>query len=179
MEESATRPFYGKPYAWTWFAVVLFAVPALAYVLGAGLPWSELHPAINALLNATSTVFLTVGFFAIRRGYREFHRACMLTAFSASGVFLVSYLIRYATTGAHRYPGDGIDKLIYLVILFSHMVLAAALVPLVLLTLRAAVKSDFIRHRKLARWTWPIWFYVSITGVIVYLMLYHLAQALA
>ena len=171
-------PFYGRPYPWVWFGIAMFAVPAVAFALRSDAPWNELHPALNAMLNATSGVFLAVGYVAIRRRKRELHRACMLTAFTTSSVFLVSYLIRYATSGAHRYPGTGIDKIAYLVILFSHMVLAAALVPLVLYSLRYALKGQLAKHRRVARWTWPIWMYVSVTGVVVYLMLYPLARAL-
>lgn len=140
--------------------------------------WEQLHPALNAALNLTCFVFLVAGRMAIARGDAELHRRRMLKAFTASAVFLVSYLIRFATTGAHRYPGEGIDKTIYLVTLFSHMVLAAALVPLVILALRHAFASRFDKHKRIVKWTWPIWAYVSVTGVIVYLMLYHLAPVL-
>ncbi len=102
----------------------------------------------------------------------------MLAAFASSTVFLISYLSRYAMSGTHRYPGTGWDKAIYLVILFSHMVLAAFAVPLILRLLWLAWKKRHEQHRHLARWVWPIWIYVSATGVIVYLMLYPLASAL-
>jgi uncharacterized membrane protein YozB (DUF420 family) len=138
----------------------------------------QLHPAINAALNLTSFVFLVSGRIAIARGDEALHKRRMLTAFAASGVFLISYLIRFATTGAHKYPGDGWDKILYLVILFSHMVLAALLVPLLIGALRRALRGDFIAHKRIVKYTWPIWVYVSVTGVIVYLMLYHVAPAL-
>ena len=138
----------------------------------------QLHPAINAALNLTSFVFLVLGRVAIARGDEALHKRRMLSAFAASTVFLVSYLIRFATTGAHKYPGDGWDKTVYLLILFSHMVLAVVLVPLLLGALRRALRRDFIAHKKLVKFAWPIWFYVSITGVLVYLMLYHLAPVL-
>ena len=138
----------------------------------------QIHPAINAALNLTSFVFLVLGRVAIARGDEALHKRRMLSAFAASTVFLVSYLIRFATTGAHKYPGDGWDKTIYLVILFSHMVLAVVLVPLLLGALRRALRRDFIAHKKLVKFAWPIWFYVSITGVLVYLMLYHLGPVL-
>ena len=138
----------------------------------------QIHPAINAALNLTSFVFLVLGRVAIARGDEALHKRRMLSAFGASTVFLVSYLIRFATTGAHKYPGDGWDKMIYLVILFSHMVLAVVLVPLLLGALRRALRGDFIAHKKLVKFAWPIWFYVSITGVLVYLMLYHLGPVL-
>jgi putative membrane protein len=138
----------------------------------------QIHPAINAVLNLTSFVFLVLGRVAIARGDEALHKRRMLTAFGASTVFLVSYLIRFATTGAHKYPGAGWDKTIYLVILFSHMVLAVVLVPLLLGALRHALRARFDAHKRLVRFAWPIWFYVSVTGVLVYLMLYHLAPVL-
>jgi putative membrane protein len=138
----------------------------------------QIHPAINAALNLTSFVFLVLGRVAIARGDAALHKRRMLSAFTASGVFLVSYLIRYATTGTHRYPGAGWDKTLYLIILFSHMVLAVVLLPLVIGALRRALRGEFAAHRRLVRFTWPIWVYVSATGVLVYLMLYHLAPVL-
>jgi len=141
--------------------------------------WTEqIHPALNAGLNFTSFVFLVGGRMAIARGDRALHRKRMLSAFTASAVFLVSYVIRFATTGRHDYPGDGWDRTLYLLILFSHMALAVALVPLVVGALRRAFRGDFAAHLKIVRFTWPVWMYVSVTGVIVYLMLYHLAPAL-
>ena len=140
--------------------------------------WDHLHPAINAALNGTCFVFLVLGRIAIARGDQALHKKRMLTAFAASTVFLVSYVIRFATTGAHKYPGEGIDKTIYLVTLLSHMVLAVVLVPLVIVALRRAFRGDFAAHRTIVQFAWPIWAYVSVTGVIVYLMLYHLAPAL-
>jgi putative membrane protein len=140
--------------------------------------WEQLHPAINAALNLTCFVFLVLGRVAIARDDVALHRRRMLAAFTASTVFLVSYLIRFATTGAHRYPGEGWDKTVYLITLFSHMVLAVVLVPLVIGALRRAFRGDFPAHKRLVRFTWPVWMYVSVTGVLVYLMLYHLAPAL-
>nr|HEX4313811.1 DUF420 domain-containing protein [Kofleriaceae bacterium] len=140
--------------------------------------WTQLHPAINASLNLTCFVFLVLGRVAIARGDQALHRKRMLRAFTASAVFLVSYLIRFATTGAHKYPGDGFDRTFYLVMLLTHMVLAVALVPLVIAALRRALRGDFEAHRRIVRFTWPIWMYVSVTGVLVYLMLYHLAPVL-
>lgn len=126
----------------------------------------------------TCFVFLVLGRVAIARGDDALHKRRMLTAFAASSVFLVSYLIRFATTGAHKYPGAGWDKTIYLVILFSHMVLAVVLVPLVIGALRRALRGNIVGHKRLVKFTWPIWMYVSVTGVLVYLMLYHLAPVL-
>ena len=138
----------------------------------------EWHPALNAALNLTCFVFLVLGRMAIARGDVETHRRRMLAAFASSSVFLVSYLIRFATTGAHKYPGEGWDRTVYITMLLSHMVLAVVLVPLVIGALRRALRGDIAAHKRLVRFTWPIWMYVSVTGVLVYLMLYHLAPAL-
>jgi putative membrane protein len=140
--------------------------------------WTQIHPAINAALNLTCFIFLVMGRVAIARGDQVLHKKRMLAAFYASAIFLVSYLIRFATTGAHKYPGDGIDRIIYLSMLLSHMVLAVVLVPLVIGALRLALRGDLEAHRRIVKFTWPIWVYVSVTGVLVYLMLYHLAPAL-
>ena len=139
----------------------------------------QIHPAINAALNGTCFVFLVLGRMAIARGDDVLHRKRMLTAFTASTVFLISYLIRVVTSGSHKYPGDGLDKHIYLLILFSHMILAVVLVPLVLRALQLALRGRFPEHKKLVKYTWPIWMYVSVTGVLVYLMLYHLGPVLS
>jgi putative membrane protein len=138
----------------------------------------QIHPAINAALNLTCFIFLVLGRIAIARGDVQLHRKRMLSAFTASAVFLASYLVRFAMTGAHEYPGRGWDRTAYLVILLSHMALAVALVPLVIGALRRALRSDFEAHKRLVKFTWPIWMYVSVTGVIVYLMLWHLAPVL-
>ncbi len=140
--------------------------------------YAQIHPAINAALNLTCFTFLVLGRMAIARGDVALHRKRMLSAVTASAVFLVSYLIRFATTGAHKYPNDGWDRTVYLAMLISHMVLALVLVPLVIGALRRALRGDFEAHKRLVRFTWPIWMYVSVTGVLVYLMLYHLAPVL-
>ena len=140
--------------------------------------WAQLHPAINAALNLTCFVFLILGRVAIARRDDALHRRRMLAAFTASAVFLVSYLIRFATTGAHKYPGHGWDRTLYLCTLLSHMTLAVVLVPLVVGALRRALRGDFDAHKRIVKFTWPIWVYVSVTGVLVYLMLYHLAPVL-
>jgi uncharacterized membrane protein YozB (DUF420 family) len=141
--------------------------------------WADqIHPALNASLNFTCFVLLVAGRMAIARGDQALHRKRMLAAFTVSAIFLVSYVIRFATTGRHDYPGHSWDRVLYFVILFSHMTLAVVLVPLVIGALRRALRGDFAAHRRLVRFTWPIWMYVSVTGVIVYLMLYHLAPAL-
>lgn len=138
----------------------------------------ELHPLANAVLNAAAAVLIVQGRLAIKAGDRDRHRKRMEAAFVTSAVFLVSYLVRFATTGAHRYPHAGPDKVAYLVILFTHMAAAVTLVPLVLRALLVARRGDFAAHRRVVRWAWPLWFYVSVTGVVVYAMLYHLAPAL-
>jgi putative membrane protein len=139
---------------------------------------AEVLPSVNAALNGTSAVLALAGWIAIRRGRRELHRALMLAAVSASALFLVSYLTRVALTGTHRFPGSGWAKALYLAVLASHTVLAAAAAPMVLRTLFLALRDRLPEHRRLARWTLPVWLYVSVTGVIVYLALYHLAPAL-
>ena len=136
-------------------------------------------PAVNALLNTLSTVFLSAGYCFIRRGNREAHRKCMLAALGASILFLASYLTyhSYVAYYLHRGPTVFRDpawfRPYYLILLFTHTVLAAVIVPLVLLTLSRALKQRFELHRKIARWTWPLWMYVSVTGVLIYLLLYQ------
>ena len=132
-------------------------------------------PSINATLNGASAVFLFVGYQAIRTKQIGRHRFAMQSAFVTSAIFLVCYLTRVYLTGTHRFPGEGWQKALYLAILFSHMVLAVVTVPLVLRTLYLARASRFVEHRKIAKVTLPVWMYVSVTGVIVYWMLYHLA----
>ncbi len=129
---------------------------------------------INAGLNLTSTVLLLAGFGYIRRREIRKHRRCMIGAVTASALFLVLYLLRFSLTGTHTFEGPEMVRRIYLVVLFSHMVLAAAVVPLVLRLLHLLRHRRFKAHRRLARWTFPIWLYVSVTGLFVYLMLYHL-----
>lgn len=129
---------------------------------------------INALLNLTALLCLTVGWVFIRKGRQVAHRNAMIGAVTASTLFLVSYVTRFLLTGTHRFAGEGIAKVVYLTILFSHMVLAVAVVPMVLRLLFLAANRRFDEHARLARWTWPVWMYVSITGIVVYLMLYQI-----
>ena len=136
-------------------------------------------PALNAVLNATSAVLLVLGWRAIRAGRRETHRALMIAAVTVSTLFLASYLTRVALTGTHRFPGEGAMKAAYLVVLGTHTVLAALAAPMVLRTLFLSLRERFADHRRIARWTLPVWLYVSVTGVVVYLMLYHLAPRLS
>ena len=129
-------------------------------------------PTLNAGLNALAALCLVVGYVFIRRGEQERHRVAMLAAFGCSVLFLVSYLVYHYQVGSVRYPGTGALRTLYLGILLTHTVLAAAVPFLAVITLVRAVRQRFDRHRAIARWTLPIWLYVSITGVVIYLMLY-------
>jgi uncharacterized membrane protein YozB (DUF420 family) len=131
-------------------------------------------PHLNACLNATSGLLLVAGYRFIRRGQVTAHKTCQLSALSASILFLASYLTYHYFYGATRFVGQGIARPIYFTILTSHTILAVVIVPLVIITLRRALRKDFQRHKRIARITLPLWLYVSVTGVIVYLMLYHL-----
>lgn len=140
--------------------------------------FGDLLATVNAGLNGTSTLCLLVGYIAVKNKRVNIHKWSMISAFVASAVFLIGYLTRFYLTGAHRFPDVGLWRTIYLVILFSHMILAVATVPLVIRSLFLAYKKRFDEHRRIAKYTFPIWFYVSLTGVVVYLMLYQLAPAL-
>jgi len=131
-------------------------------------------PHLNATLNASSFVLLSSGYYFIRHKRVSAHRNCQLAALTASVVFLISYIIYHAHHGATRFAGQGIARPIYFTILTTHTFLAAVIVPFVIITARRALRGDFARHKAIARWTLPMWLYVSITGVVVYLMLYHL-----
>jgi uncharacterized membrane protein YozB (DUF420 family) len=134
-------------------------------------------PHFNAFLNGSSFLLLTSGYFFIRRKNIKAHRNCQIAALSASGLFLISYVVYHAHHGVTHFTGQGIARPIYFTILTTHTFLAALIVPFVVITVRRARRGDFLRHRGIARWTLPLWLYVSITGVIVYLMLYHLYPA--
>ena len=131
-------------------------------------------PAVNASLNATSSVLLATGWVFIRRREISRHRACMLAAFVTSALFLTSYLVYHAKVGSVPYPGQGALRTIYYAILLTHVLLAASILPLALVTLSRALAARFDRHTRIARWTVPIWLYVSVTGVVIYVMLYRL-----
>lgn len=131
-------------------------------------------PAVNAVLNATAAVLLVSGYQLIRNGRRETHRKAMLGAFGVSVLFLISYLFYHAQVGSVRFEKTGLIRGVYLTILATHTVLAAAVPFLAVITLRRGLKGRFEAHRRIARWTLPIWLYVSVTGVVVYLMLYWL-----
>jgi putative membrane protein len=129
-------------------------------------------PAINASLNSACTFFLLCGYASIRSGRIRLHRACMLTAFLCSTVFLILYVYFHLHAGIIRFGGQGWIRPVYFTILVSHTILAVVIVPLVLVTLTRALRERFDRHRAIARWTLPLWLYVSITGVVVYWLLY-------
>lgn len=137
-------------------------------------------PAVNACLNGLSAVFLSAGYWHIRRKNRRAHRNCMLAAFGASVLFLACYITYHSYLAIHLHRGPTVFKNpawfrpIYLGILLTHTLLAIAIVPLALITLARALRLRFDLHRKIARWTWPLWMYVSVTGVLVYLLLYRI-----
>ena len=131
-------------------------------------------PSLNAALNALSAVFLVLGYRAVRRGRVDAHRVFMGLALASSTVFLASYLYHHYHAGSTRFTGTGLIRSLYFAVLLSHTVLAAAIVPMVAVTVTHALRGRFQAHARLARWTWPIWMYVSVTGVVVYWMLYRL-----
>ena len=131
-------------------------------------------PTLNALLNTTSALLLTVGHHYIKGGNQQAHKRCMISAFMISILFLISYLTYHYHHGTTRFTGEGWIRPVYFIILFSHTLLAAAIVPFSIITLRRGLKNDISKHKKIARWTYPIWLYVSISGVIIYVMLYHI-----
>ena len=133
-----------------------------------------LLPAVNATLNGTAAVLLIAGYIQIRRGQINAHRTCMLAAFITSALFLVSYLIYHALVGSVAFTGQGPIRTLYFTVLISHVSLAVLILPLALVTLRRGLRRDDARHVALARWTLPIWLYVSVTGVVVYWMLYQM-----
>src|SRR5215813_6403593 len=132
------------------------------------------HAAVNALLNGTSAVLLACGYAAIRRGKVAAHKSLMIAAFVVSSAFLISYLAYHYRVGHVAFQGQGWIRPVYFVLLTSHTILAIVIVPMVLITLRRALLQRFDKHRIIARWTLPLWFYVCVTGVIVYLMVYQI-----
>ncbi len=131
-------------------------------------------PTLNATLNAISALLLSVGYVFIRRKERQRHKACMLAAFAMSVLFLISYVAYHAQVGSKPFPGHGVMRAIYFSVLIPHVLLAATIVPLALITLSRGLSNRIDAHRRIARWTLPIWLFVSVTGVIVYLMLYEM-----
>ena len=136
-----------------------------------------IFPVINATLNGTSAVLLLVGHSFIKRGRMAAHRAVMISAVVTSSLFLTSYLYYHYHVGSVRFPGHGWSRPVYYTILISHTLLAITIVPLVIITLIRALRERFDRHAAIARWTYPLWLYVSVTGVVIYFMLYHLFAA--
>jgi protein SCO1/2/putative membrane protein len=135
---------------------------------------TSILPSVNAVLNATAAVLLVWGYTLIRRRRIAQHRKVMQTAFVVSCLFLVCYLVYHYQVGSVRFPKTGAIKTLYLSILGTHTILAAAVPVLAIITLRRGLSARYDKHRRIARWTLPIWLYVSVTGVVVYLMLYHL-----
>ncbi len=132
-------------------------------------------PGVNAALNSASALLLATGYLFIRKGRVALHRLCMLSALLTSTLFLASYLIYHYNVGSVPFRGQGWIRVVYFTILISHTILATAIVPLVLITVTRALKGSFERHKRIARWTLPLWFYVSVTGVVVYWMLYRMS----
>ena len=137
------------------------------------LEFSDL-PALNATLNGVSAAFLLAGFVLIKQRRWQLHKRCMLGALTASALFLTSYVIYHANVGSRPFTGSGPVRVIYFVILITHVVLAATILPLALVTTARGLRSQYGKHVRIARWTLPLWLYVSVTGVIIYLMLYQL-----
>ncbi len=137
--------------------------------------FTESLPTVNALLNGTATILLTFGFAFIKTNREKAHRACMLSAFSVSVIFLFFYVLhKYLVQGVHTpFAGEGAWRIFYYAMLISHIILAILIVPLILITLTLAIKGKREKHRAWARWTFPIWYYVSVTGVLVYCFLYQ------
>jgi len=136
-----------------------------------------IFPALDASLNGTSAILLLVGRGFIKRGRMAAHRAVMIAALASSTIFLACYLYYHWHVGSVHFQGQGWSRALYFSILISHTILAAAIVPMIIITLSRALRERFDRHRAIARWTYPLWMYVSVTGVIVYFMLYHLFAA--
>ena len=131
-------------------------------------------PAVNAVLNGSAAAFLVTGYILIRRGRQELHKRCMLAALATSTLFLICYVIYHANVGSRPFPGQGSVRVLYFAILISHVVLAVTIVPLALITAARGLRGQYDRHVRIARWTLPLWIYVSITGVVIYLMLYQM-----
>lgn len=159
-------------------AIVSIAIPLLVIFLFYVKPPDltvgfdiRILPALNASLNFTTAVLLVCGYIFIRRKEKGSHKLCMLTAFALSALFLISYVIYHSLAEETHFGGEGVIRYIYFFILITHIILAAAIVPLVLITLVRGLSNKFDKHRKIARWTFPLWLYVAVTGVVVYLML--------
>jgi putative membrane protein len=170
---------------WLIGVLSVFVVLLVGFLLLVGLPRSFAPflsieksdvawlPGLNASLNGASALLLSAGYYFIRQRHVRQHRFCMVAAFSLSAAFLLSYVVYHAVAGSTRFTGPDWLRPIYLTILVSHIILATLVIPLVLTTLYRAWWGKFVDHRRLARWTFPIWLYVSASGVVVYLLLYH------
>lgn len=165
-EGALRRLIWGVSIAIPLVVVVLLSLPRVDIGID-----TSFIPKFNALLNTTVTILLTVGYFLIRWGQREAHRKVMLTAFALSVVFLVSYVLYHLTHEEVRFGGSGWIRVVYLFILITHIGLSVFVVPLALFTLYPALMGKYSAHRRLARWTFPVWLYVSVTGVLVYVLL--------
>ncbi len=171
MHEENDRSF------WVFNAVVsVAAVGFLGWLLllreGGGVDADlSFMPAVNAGLNATAATFLVFGLLAIRSGRRELHRRLMVSAFAASAVFLVGYVLYHYAHGDTQFQGQGAIRIVYFSVLITHVILSIVMLPMILTTFYLAAKKRFAVHKKLARWTLPIWLYVSVTGVAIYFML--------
>ena len=130
-------------------------------------------PAVNASLNATATLFIIAGIYFIKKENKKAHAICMITALVVSAAFLTCYLIYHYSNLTTKFTHDGLPKLIYFIILFTHIPLAALSLPMIIMTVMPAIRRKFDKHKRIARWTYPVWLYVSITGVLVYFMLYQ------
>lgn len=180
MKSQESRSFYGqRPLGWVAFSALVLAIPLFQIVREADMSFTELLPSLNAFLNASSAILIFAGWRAIKARATSAHWKLMVGAIATSAIFLIFYLIRFALTGAHKYPVDDWTKPVYFVILFSHMALAVVTPPLVLRSVFLAYKKRYEDHKRLVRYTLPIWGYVSVTGVVVYWMLYHLAPWLS
>lgn len=139
--------------------------------------WITILPNLIASFNALAACCLTVGLIAIKRGYRRLHIGMMISATLSSALFLVTYIVKYIYSGDTHFQGEGAIKLFYILLLVSHIFLSAVVMPLILLTLWFAKKEYYEKHKKIARWTFPIWMYVSVTGILVYLILQYFNPA--
>ncbi|MGB1204644.1 MAG: DUF420 domain-containing protein [Chitinophagales bacterium] len=165
----------------TWEKIIVgvsIAIPALIAILfkvqplNTELPFDvHLLPKLHALINATVTVLLLLSMYFIKNKNIKAHKLCNITALVLSAMFLVSYVTYHSLTEATSFGGEGVIKYIYFFILITHIILAALILPFILFTFLRAFTANFEQHRKIARWTWPLWLYVSITGVLVYLMI--------
>jgi uncharacterized membrane protein YozB (DUF420 family) len=131
-------------------------------------------PAVNASLNGLAALFLVAGYVLVKRGRRDLHKRCMLAALATSSLFLVSYVVYHWNAGSRPFTGTGPIRAVYFGILITHVILAAAILPLALVTTGRGLREQYASHVRVARWTLPIWLYVSVTGVIIYLMLYQM-----